>query len=70
MKKITAITTIMMLVLGLNGCASDGGSATVGAHGTDSTLSENKLEGLYLFKVNTQMNTINVTSRDMVRIKL
>ncbi len=68
MKK--TITAAMVVVLGLSGCASDGGSATVGAHGTDSTLSGNTIEGLYLFKVQTEMNTINVNSRDMVRIKL
>ena len=61
---------LLLIPLVLVGCASDGGSTTVGQHGTDSTLSENKLDGLYLFKIQTQMNTINVTSRDMVRIKL
>ena len=65
MKKV-----LLLLPLLLVGCASDGGSTTIGQHGTDSTLSDNKIDGLYLFKIDTQMNTINVTSRDMVRIKL
>ena len=61
---------ILGLVLGLSGCASDGGSTRVGQHGIDSTLSENAIEGLYLFKVETNMNTINVTGRDSIKVKI
>mgnify|MGYP000651504932 CR=1 FL=1 len=61
---------ILLLPLLLMGCASDGGSAQVGQHGTDSTLSDNKIEGLYLFKVETNMNTITVSGRDSVKVEL
>ena len=63
---------IMMALVAslLVGCASDGGSTRVGQHGTDSTLSENAIEGLYLFKVETNMNTINVTGRDSIKVKI
>ncbi len=61
---------ILLLPLLLIGCASGTGVTTIGTHGKDSTLSNNTLKGFYLFKIENQMNTINVTSRDMVRIKL
>ena len=52
----------------MTGCASDGGSASVGQHGKDSTLSENKLEGLYLFKIETNQNVITITSDGDVKV--
>ena len=61
---------LLLIPLVLVGCASDGGSTRVGQHGTDSTLSENAIEGLYLFKVETNMNTINVTGRDSIKVKI
>jgi len=61
---------ILLIPLLLVGCTSGNGLTTIGTHGKDSTLSNNTLEGFYLFKIEAQMNTINVTSRDMVRIKL
>ena len=61
---------LILAVLLFTGCASDGGSMGVGAHGQDSTLSDNDLELLYLFKVNTQMNTTNIHSGGKVELKL
>ena len=58
MYKIPLLVVISFLFVG---CAS-GGPSSVGGHGKDSTLSENKLEGLYLFKVETNQNHINITS--------
>ena len=52
---------LVVAMLLFSGCAS-GGPSSVGGHGKDSTLSENKLEGLYLFKVETNQNVINIRS--------
>ena len=57
----------LLVIAGLSGCASDGG-ASVGTHGKDSTLSENKLEGLYLFKIETNQNVITITSDGDVKV--
>ena len=61
MKKFSLYSLLAVGVLALNGCASEGPS-TVGSHGKESLLSENKLEGLYLFKIETNQNVINITS--------
>jgi len=59
-----------VIMLGLSGCSGDGGPNTVGSHGTDSTLSDNKLEGLYLFKIEANTNTLNVHSGGDVKVGL
>jgi len=69
MKKII-LGLSAVLSLGLSGCASDGGSATIGQHGKDSTLSGNKLAGLYLFKIETNQNVITITSEGDARVGL
>ena len=51
-----------VIALAFTGCASDGGSSSMGSHGKESTLSENKLEGLYLFKIETNQNVITIHS--------
>jgi len=61
------IVLVGMIIL-LNGCAGGAGSSTVGPHGTDSLLSDNKLEGLYLFKIETNQNHLNITSRGDVKV--
>ena len=58
----------LLAILAFTGCASDGGSASVGQHGKDSTLSENKLEGLYLFKIETNQNVITITSQGDAKV--
>ena len=68
MDMIKILSAISCLVL-LSGCASDGG-ASVGPHGKDSTLSDNKLEGLYLFKIETNQNTINITSHGDAKVAM
>jgi len=52
----------MVLSVLMVGCASDGGSMSVGEHGTDSTLSHNRVEGLYLFKIAVDQRSLTVTS--------
>ena len=67
MKKTALFTAI---AIALSGCAGGAGPNSMGSHGKESTLSDNKIEGLYLFKINTQMNTINVRSGSSVELKL
>ena len=59
---------MLAMVIAFTGCASDGGSMGVGTHGKDSTLSENKLEGLYLFKIETNQNVITITSQGDAKV--
>ena len=59
--------TMLAMAIAFTGCASDGG-ASVGTHGKDSTLSENKLEGLYLFKIETNQNVITITSQGDAKV--
>lgn len=61
---------ILLLPLLLVGCSSGTGGTNVGPHGTESTLSDNKLEGLYLFKIETNQNHVNITSRGDVKVAL
>ena len=56
------------LTLGLSGCAGGSGASSVGPHGTDSMLSDNKVEGLYLFKIETNQNVITVHSGGDVKV--
>ena len=56
--------------LGLSGCSGDGGPNHIGTHGTDSTLSDNKLEGLYLFKIESNNITMNLRSDGDVKVSL
>ena len=58
MKKIVLFVTTMFLFVG---CASEGPNS-MGSHGKESLLSENKIEGLYLFKIETNQNVINIRS--------
>ena len=62
--------TMLAMAIAFTGCASDGGSMGVGSHGQDSTLSDNDLEGLYLFKIDTQNNVITIHSGGKVELKL
>ena len=53
----------LALMLGLNGCAMGRSAVSpIGSHGKESTLSDNKIEGLYLFKIETNQNNITVHS--------
>ena len=67
---VKTILVAIVMVAGLSGCATDGGSMSVGPHGTDSTLSNNKIEGLYLFKIETNQNVITVTSQGDAKVSL
>ena len=58
----------ILAIFTLAGCASGTGGTSVGPHGTESTLSDNKLEGLYLFKIETNQNHLNITSRGDVKV--
>ena len=58
---------VIFAAAAFTGCASDGG-ASVGPNGKDSTLSENKLEGLYLFKIETNQNVITITSQGDAKV--
>jgi len=53
------IVLIGMIIL-LNGCAGGAGSSSVGPHGTDSLLS--------VFKIETNQNHLNITSRGDVKV--
>ena len=64
MKKVMIALMLSFIFVG---CAS-GGPNSLGSHGKDSTLSENKIEGLYLFKVETNMNQINITSHGDAKV--
>ena len=64
---LKAYIAIFIMAL-MTGCASDGGSATVGQHGKDSTLSENKVEALYLFKIETNQNVITITAHGDAKV--
>jgi len=59
--KIIYATAALTAIL-LSGCAGGGGPSSIGSHGKESTLSENKLEGLYLFKIETNQNVITIHS--------
>jgi len=63
MKKIILGMAVLAMLM-LNGCAAgtNGVSAPLGAHGKESILSDNKIEGLYLFKIETNQNNITVNS--------
>jgi len=63
-------SALILAVLLFTGCASDGGSMGIGAHGKDSTLSENDVEALYLFKISTENNHITIHSGGKVELKL
>ena len=67
MKKLILIVLTASLLVG---CSSGTGGTSVGPHGTESTLSDNKLEGLYLFKIETNQNHLNITSRGDVKVAL
>jgi len=66
MKEKVGLALIAILILA--GCSSGTGGTNVGPHGTESTLSDNKLEGLYLFKIETNQNHLNITSRGDVKV--
>ena len=59
----------ILAILGISGCAGSGGSTTIGPDGLDSTLSKNKIEGLYLFKIETNTNHINISSSNDVKVE-
>ena len=61
----------LFAIFGLNGCAMGrGANATIGSHGKESILSDNKLEGLYLFKIETNQNNITVTAQGDAKVGL
>ena len=70
MYKTKTAAFLVMSMLMFEGCASDGGSSTVGPNGRESTLSDNKIEGLYLFKIETNQNQITVRSGGNVKVGL
>ena len=57
-----------VFALAFTGCASDGGSSSMGTHGKESLLSENKIEGLYLFKIETNQNVITINSQGDAKV--
>ena len=59
----------LMTLIVMNGCAS-GGSSSMGTHGKESLLSENKIEGLYLFKIETNQNVITVHSQGDAKVAI
>ena len=60
---------LAVLALAFTGCAS-GGPNSVGSHGKESLLSENKIEGLYLFKIETNQNVITVHSQGDAKVAI
>ena len=66
MKKLSLLVTLGALLL--SGCAGGSGASNIGPHGTDSMLSGNKVEGLYLFKIETNQNVITVHSGGDVKV--
>ena len=58
----------VVLSLWLSGCAGGNGPSSIGSHGKESMLSENKIEGLYLFKIETNQNVINITSHGDAKV--
>ena len=63
MRKLVLMMGLALVMVGLNGCAvGKSVSAPFGAHGKESILSDNKIEGLYLFKIETNQNNITVNS--------
>ena len=68
MKKLSLLAIFGALLL--SGCSSDGGPSTIGAHGKESVLSGTRLEGLYLFKVDSRVININARGGDGMELKL
>jgi len=67
--KNTALFSAMIAAIALSGCTS-GGPNSMGSHGKESLLSENKIEGLYLFKIETNQNVITVHSQGDAKVAI
>jgi len=65
MVKLSLLTLAVFI---FTGCAGGNGPSSIGSHGKESLLSENKIEGLYLFKVETNQNVINITSHGDAKV--
>ena len=59
---------IAVLALAFTGCAS--GTNSMGSHGKESTLSDNQIEGLYLFKIETNQNVITIHSGNDAKVAI
>jgi len=69
MRILRSLVPVLLFGLMLSGCAS-GGPNSVGSHGKESLLSENKIEGLYLFKIETNQNVITVHSQGDAKVAI
>jgi len=69
MKILRSWQPVLLFGLMLSGCASEGPNS-MGSHGKESLLSENKIEGLYLFKIETNQNVINVHSGNDAKVSI
>ena len=61
---------LALLSFAMVGCANDGGVSPMGAHAKEDILSNNGIEGLYLFKWEMNTNNITVNSKGDARIGL
>jgi len=62
-------TIAIAMIMILSGCAAEGPNS-MGSHGKESTLSGNKIEGLYLFKIETNQNVITVNSGNDAKVAI
>ena len=64
-KKIVNVFLMFLLVPFFVGCATDGGPNNIGDRGQESTLSNNNVQGMYLFKIETNQQQYSISARDV-----